>query len=158
MNKEFQLWAYGRVGEESYHVSLKSPSLILSACKVLLFWLVGFAFVWLRLPPPRSGKSERARLSVRSFVVSYARQSKLPMVNHKYFMLIDVKLAVVWWYHDKSKNWYRSIDGLEPITYMPRRGQGAPDEAPLPSVFFMELRLCAVVFWVHVLAHSHSRS
>lgn len=37
--------------------------------------------------------------------------------------------------------WYRYIGGLVPIPYMPRRGLLASLAAPLPSVFFMELRL-----------------
>ena len=75
------------------------------------------------------------------WLAALGRAFKLPMVNHKYFMLKDINLTIIWWYHDKSKIWYRNIDGLEPITYMPRRGLLAPLAAPLPSVFFMELRL-----------------
>ena len=37
--------------------------------------------------------------------------------------------------------WYRYIGDSVPVTYMPRRGLLAPLAAPLPSVFFMELRL-----------------
>ena len=40
-----------------------------------------------------------------------------------------------------SAIWYHYIGDSVPITYMPRRGLLAPLAAPLPSVFFMELRL-----------------
>lgn len=54
------------------------------------------------------------------------------IANGKYRHVVYVIISVIW---------YRYIGVLVPAALLPRRGLLAPLAAPLPSVFFMELRL-----------------